>query len=206
MIRLVLLLIQARTIVDAYIICLQQVIRRNTVRLFLAYRAACVTDPIKWSAIVDENVTLTLPITPYRSFCRAEIDSNSRIVVGIDGLIADCCSLALMAETIGVNSHDWKAAILRCEGPTLSYDSLTSSAQNMLAAGELIMCQFTMKAEHSAAVAFNNNETCFQYGMLQCRFNRRHKIVAAEIMYDVMGFMQQLQVIYVSSKFTHRRP
>jgi hypothetical protein len=154
-----------------------------------------VTDPSKWSKIVHENIALTLPITPYRSFCRAEIDSNSRVVIGIDGLIADCCSLALMAETIGVNNYDWKNAILRGEGPTLSYDSLTSSAQNsMLAAGELIMCQFTLKAEHSSSVAFSNNESCFQYGMLQCRFNRRHKIVAAEVMYDVMGFMQQLQV------------
>ena len=30
--------------------------------------------------------------------------------------------------------------------------------------------------------------------MLQCRFNKQNKMVAAEMMFDVMGFMQQLQV------------
>ena len=35
---------------------------------------------------------------------------------------------------------------------------------------------------------------CVQHGMLQCRFNKQNKIVAAEMMFDVMGFMQQLQV------------
>jgi hypothetical protein len=30
--------------------------------------------------------------------------------------------------------------------------------------------------------------------MLQCRFNRHNKMVSAEMMFDVMGFMQQLQV------------
>ena len=35
---------------------------------------------------------------------------------------------------------------------------------------------------------------CIQHGMLQCKFNRQNKMVSAEITYDVMGFMQQLQV------------
>lgn len=33
-----------------------------------------------------------------------------------------------------------------------------------------------------------------QHGMLQCKFNRENKIVAAEMVFDVMGYMQQLQV------------
>lgn len=35
---------------------------------------------------------------------------------------------------------------------------------------------------------------CVQHGMLQCRFNKQNKMVGAEMMFDVMGFMQQLQV------------
>ena len=34
---------------------------------------------------------------------------------------------------------------------------------------------------------------CVQHGMLQCRFNKQNKMVSAEMMFDVMGFMQQLQ-------------
>ena len=30
--------------------------------------------------------------------------------------------------------------------------------------------------------------------MLQCRFNKQNKMIGAEMMFDVMGFMQQLQV------------
>ena len=41
---------------------------------------------------------------------------------------------------------------------------------------------------------FSIYSPCVQHGMLQCRFNKQNKMVAAEMMFDVMGFMQQLQV------------
>jgi hypothetical protein len=41
---------------------------------------------------------------------------------------------------------------------------------------------------------FGLSSPCVQHGMLQCRFNKQNKMVAAEMMFDVMGFMQQLQV------------
>ena len=40
---------------------------------------------------------------------------------------------------------------------------------------------------------------CVQHGMLQCRFNKQNKMIGAEMMFDVMGFMQQLQVIELPS-------
>lgn len=170
-----------------------QVIRKNALRLFLLYRAACVLDTQRWLKIVDENVSLVLPITPYRSFCRAEIDDNTRLVQGIDGLVNDCCSLALMCETIGLDSEEWSENIIRGESCSLLYVSDGSSSDYMLNSGEVIMYQYIMKTVKSPARS-DNIDSCIQYGMLQCKFNKKNKIVYVEMMYDVMGFMQQLQV------------
>ena len=53
----------------------------------------------------------------------------------------------------------------------------------------------THSACHSLSLWFHTFSPCVQHGMLQCRFNKQNKMVAAEMMFDVMGFMQQLQVI-----------
>jgi hypothetical protein len=92
---------------------LQHVIRKNAVRLFLSYRSANVRDRDKWAAILDEGFVFTLPITPYRSFHKGDIVSSSRVIVGIDGAIADTASLALMVESVGQGSEQWKEAIKR---------------------------------------------------------------------------------------------
>jgi hypothetical protein len=39
----------------------------------------------------------------------------------------------------------------------------------------------------------------FQHGMMQCNFNKDNKMTSAEMVFDVMGFMQQLQVIVIST-------
>lgn len=91
----------------------KNVIRKNAVRLFLSYRAANMRDREKWSAILDESFVFTLPITPYRSFHKADIVSSSRVLVGIDAAIADVASLALAIESIGQNSALWKESIKR---------------------------------------------------------------------------------------------
>ena len=86
---------------------------KNAVRLFLSYRSANVRDRDKWAAILDEGFVFTLPITPYRSFHKGDIVSSSRVIVGIDGAVADTASLALMVESVGQGSEQWKEAIKR---------------------------------------------------------------------------------------------
>ena len=56
---------------------------------------------------------LTLPITPYRSFHRADIVNSNRVVRGVDAVMADAASLSLLAECIGLGSAKWKNAIKR---------------------------------------------------------------------------------------------
>eukprot|EP01035_Chromulina_nebulosa_P017708 gene17708-23300_t len=189
------------------------ILRKNAVRLFLLYRSKCITDREKWSNILDENITLTLPITPYRSFNRSEINQSNRISTGIDSVISDTCSLALMVECIGFNSDLWKEAIIRGESSLLSYSSIVSYPQSefstnnpsnpvnsatsnsnnhMLVSGDLVMCHYVMKAEDSDVVV-GALSTCIQHGMLLCKFNKSNKIIAIEMVFDVMGFMQQIQ-------------
>ena len=68
----------------------------------------------------------------------------------------------------------------------------SSSKDDMLAAGDLIMCRYVMHTEGYDVVGAVSS--CVQHGMMQCRFNKHNKMIAAEMMFDVMGFMQQLQV------------
>ena len=126
-------------------------------RLFLEYRSACVTDRALWATILDENAMLVLPVTPYRSFNRAEyvdyicsvfvnttvillwllfiliyiymhsicrIHNCARMIVGIDAIVADTSSVALLAESIGLNSEAWKYAIKRSVKVKLTIDYL----------------------------------------------------------------------------------
>lgn len=91
----------------------QQLARKEAVRLFLDYRGAGVRIRDQWTTLLDDNVTLTLPITPYRSFHRSDITNSSRVVRGVDAVMADAASLSLLAEGIGLNSAKWKSAIKR---------------------------------------------------------------------------------------------
>lgn len=69
----------------------------------------------------------------------------------------------------------------------------TVKAGDLLTADELAMCRYTMHILHSEAVG--GAGSCVQHGMLTCHFDPvSDRIVAAEFVFDVMGFMQQLQV------------
>jgi hypothetical protein len=164
------------------------VIRKNAVRLMLSYRAANVRDREKWAAILDEGFVFTLPITPYRSFQKGDIVSSNRVIVGIDAAIADAASLALMVESVGQNTELWKNAVKRGQSCRVVY---ISGKEDMLSAGDLVMCRYLMKTEGHEMVGAAS--PVVQHGMVQCRFNKQNKVVSAEMVFDVMGFMQQLQ-------------
>lgn len=66
---------------------------------------------------------------------------------------------------------------------------------DIVIAGLTIMCRYLMSIPRCSAVG--GVGTCKQYGMLQCRCDGvTGKIVAVELIYDVMGFMQQLQTCW----------
>lgn len=171
------------------------VIRKNAVRLFLNYRALGVQDSDKWSGILDEDVTFILPITPYRSFNITEVVNSCRVVKGINAVITDTASLGILLETIGYNSNEWINYIKHPHTPRAFY---SINKDDIIAGGDLVMCRFTFRIVSPASETIDDSNdagTCILHGMLQCRFNRFHKIIHAEMVFDVMGFMQQLHSI-----------
>ncbi len=80
----------------------------------LSNRAQNVTDKARWSCVLDEHITITLPVTPYRNFDVGQVHGAHRVVRGIDAVMADSCSLSMMAETLGQGTSDWVEAMKRC--------------------------------------------------------------------------------------------
>ena len=48
-------------------------------------RADGCVDEDAWAELVSEDLRLTLPITPYRSFSPADVVKNRRVLLGVDG-------------------------------------------------------------------------------------------------------------------------
>lgn len=165
-----------------------QIIRKNVVRTMLNYRALNVKEHEKWGTILDEKIVLTLPITPYRSFFKGNIKNSNLVIHGIDAVIADTASLALMAESIGQDTPQWKESMKRGRGCHLSY---VMAKDDILAAGDFLMCKYVMQISGYEEVG--GLSSCVQVGMMQCHFDRYNKIIAAEMIFDVMCYMQQLQ-------------
>lgn len=84
-----------------------QNVRRGVVRTFLLFHSSFETDPRKWETILEDNFWLKQPVTPYRSFRRTEIEQDCRISRGVQGMIADAASIAVMVEGIGSRSTRW---------------------------------------------------------------------------------------------------
>lgn len=68
---------------------------------------------------------------------------------------------------------------------------------HLLCAGDRVMCKYSMHITNCERVGGPPNSSCTQHGMLQCTFNPvSEKIQTAEFVFDVMNFMQQLQVFH----------
>jgi len=167
-----------------------QIARKNAIKLLLDYRASDVRNRSKWTAIVHEGVVTTVPITPFRWFHKSDIVNSARVFVGIDALIRDNASQAFMARDIGLGKDAWMdhSSAAGSKSPLLTIEV---KDEDVITAGDLLMCCYVMTLDVSHAVG--QERKCSQMGMIQCKFNSTNKIVALELIYDVMGFMQQLQ-------------
>lgn len=165
-----------------------QATRRQALGLFLTYRGSNLRDYCKWAEILDEKVVLKMPITPYRSFHKADIVNNSRLVHGIEGAISDSASLFVMAQGIGFGNPKWITAMKNGTGCFISHQF---SADDIVTSGNKAMCHFELRVERGELVGVSHR--CVQNGMIKASFNDANRIVSAEIVFDVMGFMQQMQ-------------
>lgn len=67
------------------------------------------------------------------------------------------------------------------------------AAEDVLVAGDMAMCRYVLEVEGSDKLG--SEPSCVQSGMVSCKFHpSSNKLLEAEMIFDVMGFMQQLQV------------
>eukprot|EP00536_Pseudo-nitzschia_multiseries_P016975 jgi/Psemu1/292789/fgenesh1_pg.1318_\ len=85
-----------------------QKVRRAVVQTVLDYHSGNERDPSKWNVLLENSFWMKSPVTPFRCFRRSEVDGDSRIVRGVDGMICDAASVAVMVERIGCHNARWR--------------------------------------------------------------------------------------------------
>eukprot|EP01039_Chlorochromonas_danica_P005889 gene5889-6484_t len=165
--------------------------KRQSVLLFLSYRASNCQDASKWENIMDNDFSFALPITPYRTFLKADVRGSSRVLSGVEGMMRDAASIMLMVQNIGQGTEAWRDALLN-NGDDCKF-TYHVARDDILVAGDLVMCRYLLKIDVSRRLG-GDLQACYQPGMLQCKFNpSTNKLSHVDMVFDVMGFMQQLQ-------------
>jgi len=86
-------------------------VRRTVIKNFLKYHSGYEVDARKWMTILEDDFHLKQPVTPYRSFRRVEIELSQerecRRSKGIEAMIGDAASMAVMVESVGSRSTRW---------------------------------------------------------------------------------------------------
>lgn len=138
-----------------------------------------------WSSILDEaSFSCTMPVTPYRSFPATEIQTSkcSRVVQGIDGVMADTASLHVMFDSL-VDREKYPDGKIQFRYTVVTEDAIVS--------GNQMMARWAMKTVNATKMGARCEVS--KQGMLSARFNSSHRITHLDIMFDVMGFMLQLK-------------
>lgn len=81
-------------------------VRKQVLQTMLFYRSSAETSSQRWRTILDDYFHMVLPITPYRSFPPSEVYGGQRHLFGVDAMIADTTSFAVMVQSIGFPRDD----------------------------------------------------------------------------------------------------
>lgn len=164
---------------------------KSTLSTFLAYRTSGEQNYGLWAELLDDDFTMVLPITPYRSFSPAEVCDGSRTVEGIDGVIRDTASVSVMMRSVGLPLND--GSCVSAQFYSLSQETFNSNTR--------LMCPFYMCTEN----AMERGAKCeiTKYGMLSASFRADEptKLQSVEMTFDVMAIMQQLRRASGSDEF-----
>jgi PAS domain-containing protein len=163
----------------------QQSIWTGVLRKVMDLRAQGCLDEVEWSKLLAEDFKLTMPVTPYRSFSPADIFNNRRVLLGVDGMIADTASLAVMIDNIGVKTR-------RNEGRAKSEYLLGSdTSDNCFFGASGFMCTFmwrTLDAKAHGALCEVEKS-----GLMRARFAEEGNLLEElEISFDGISMYHQL--------------
>jgi len=158
--------------------------RMDVLLSFFALRSSYEKRRALWSSIMDESFTCVMPVTPYRSFPASEVQISKcqRTVMGVDGMMGDTASMHVLLNSL----------VDRSRFPNGKVEfRYTLIAEEAIISGSQMMARWNMTTTN--AVALGAKRELKKMGMLCARFNSAHKIVALELMFDVMAFMLQLK-------------
>jgi PAS domain S-box-containing protein len=158
--------------------------RMDVLLSFFALRSSYEKRRALWSSIMDESFTCVMPVTPYRSFPASEVQISKcqRTVLGVDGMMGDTASMHVLLNSLVDRSRFPHGKV------EFRY---TLIAEEAIISGSQMMARWNMTTTN--AVALGAKREVKKMGMLCARFNSVHKIVALELMFDVMAFMLQLK-------------
>eukprot|EP00551_Chaetoceros_affinis_P009028 CAMPEP_0203674584 /NCGR_PEP_ID=MMETSP0090-20130426/16769_1 /ASSEMBLY_ACC=CAM_ASM_001088 /TAXON_ID=426623 /ORGANISM="Chaetoceros affinis, Strain CCMP159" /LENGTH=945 /DNA_ID=CAMNT_0050540517 /DNA_START=30 /DNA_END=2867 /DNA_ORIENTATION=- len=167
--------------------------RTDVLLCFFALRSSFEKKRAIWSSILDESMMCVMPVTPYRSFPASEVQiaKCQRNVMGIDGMISDTASLHVLLNSL-VDRSKYPNGVVQFR--------YTLVAEEAVVSGNQMMARWSMTTTN--AVSLGAKRELGKTGMLCARFNSAHKIVALELMFDVMAFMLKLKQSSNSKAFT----
>ncbi len=160
---------------------------------FFALRSSYEKRRSLWSSILDESFNCVIPVTPYRSFPASEVQISKcqRTIMGIDGMIADTASMHVLLNSL----------VDRSRYPNGKIDfRYTLIAEEAIVSGSQMMARWSMTTTN--ATKLGAKREIKKMGMLCAKFSSAHKIVALELMFDVMAFMLQLKQCAGVNAFT----
>jgi PAS domain-containing protein len=160
----------------------QNRIRKRVLETLFLYRSNCETDPECWEALLEDNFVMSMPITPYRSFSPYQVSNGQRHVEGVQEMIIDTLSLDLLMQSLALSRTTTEQRI--------KYEFLCEHAQGIMASDHF-MCKWFMRTQN--ATDLGARLEVHKSGMIEATYSQRNKLVALDITFDVMGFMQQLR-------------
>ncbi|CAN0483769.1 unnamed protein product, partial [Ectocarpus sp. 12 AP-2014] len=175
-----------------------EVLRMQNLRTFMKFRCKNVKNREKWAEIVDERFTMTLPITPYRWFNGRCVFNDSRVLRGIDDVMTDNGSLAVLVESLGCGTLPWRQELEKGHGHGV--ELVCEMADNdMLTSNNTAMCSFVLRTTNAVKHGAKREWRCC--GMLSAKFIAGSAmLVAVEHVFDVTSLMQQLQKVVGEEK------
>ncbi|CAM9439255.1 unnamed protein product [Scytosiphon promiscuus] len=170
-----------------------QTLRKASPAQVFNLRADGCTDEASWLEVLSPELHMTMPITPYRSFNPADVVNNRRVLLGVDGMISDTQSLAVLLDNIGVKTrHNESSVSIKF---TLGSDSSEEGrgAGGAFFSRDGVMSTFNMRTldavKHGAKREWEVN------GMVRARFNSdSNKIEELDMTFDAVACYQQLML------------
>ncbi|CAM9388283.1 unnamed protein product [Choristocarpus tenellus] len=179
-------------------------VRRSAVRKFLDHQTHACADKASWASFLDEAVTLTLPAPPVKDDA-LPVDSPSAAGVGaasqwgcggstvflesIEEIMADAEAMHRTIVTIGAQAYSFRSESHN-RAPRVGFVYHVAPG-DILIVDNQAMCHWQLTTEGLMAAGLQRE--CIVDGMMHCRFTESSKIESLELIYDALGFTNQLR-------------